>query len=128
MFKALFSIAVLITFLNANILDSAFKKAKAQKKLILVEISKQNCPYCEALEREVFQNPNYLKEIEKNYIIIKLQKNRDKIPSFLKTRFYPTTYILKYDKTIIDELPGYMKSDNFIDFIKEVYRQERKFL
>ncbi len=64
MFKALFSIAVLITFLNANILDSAFKKAKAQKKLILVEISKQNCPYCEALEREVFQNPNYLKEID----------------------------------------------------------------
>ncbi len=128
MFKALFSIAVLITFLNANILDNAFKKAKAQKKLVLVEISKQNCSYCEALEREVFQNPNYLKEIEKNYIIIKLQKNRDKIPSFLKTRFYPTTYILKYDKTIIDELPGYMKSDNFIDFIKEVYRQERKFL
>ncbi len=128
MLRALFSIVILTSFLNAGILDSAFKKAKMQKKLVLVEISKKNCPYCKALEREVFENPNYLKEIEKNYIIIKFQKNRDKIPPFLKVKFYPTTYILKYDGTIIDELPGYMKSKNFIDFIKEVYRQERKFL
>ncbi len=119
-----------LTLLQASnsYLNKALKKAKEEKKLLLIEISKQNCIYCKALDREVFQNPKNLKEIKKEYVILRLQREKDSIPSFLKVKFYPTTYILNPKGSIIDEIPGYIKSKDFIDFIKEVYKQEKRFL
>ena len=128
MFRFLLFVFVSVIFLNASALTEAFKEAKENKKLILVEISKKNCPYCIALDREVFQNPKLLQKITQNYVIVKLQREKDEIPSFLQVKFYPTTYLLKSDGTIVDEIPGYIKSSDFLEFIEEVYRQEKKFL
>jgi thioredoxin-related protein len=80
------------------------------------------------LEREVFSDIRKIKEIEKRYVIVKLKKDKDKIPNFLEVKYYPSTYLLKSDGTIVDEIPGYVKSSDFIEFIEEVYKQEKKFL
>ncbi len=128
MLKASLAILIAAISLFGNGLREAFLKAEKDKKLILVEISKENCPYCVALEREVFEDAEKLKEIKKRYVIVKLKKGKDEIPSFLKAKYYPYTYLLKSDGTVVDEIPGFLKSSDFMEFIEEVYKQEKKFL
>ncbi len=128
MLKVSFAILFCIVSLFGYSLEEAFIKAKKDKKLILVEVSKENCPYCTALEREIFNDTKKVKEIEKRYVIVKLKREKDQIPSFLDVKYYPSTYLLKSNGTIVDEIPGYVKSSDFMEFIEEVYRQEKKFL
>jgi len=128
MIRVLLALVFVLFSLNASSIDEAVKLAKKEHKLIMIEISKQNCIYCKALERTIFENPQRIKQIKQKYIIVRLKKEKDTIPSFLKIKYYPTTYLLKSDGTIVDEMPGYMKSSDFMQFIGEVYRQEKKFL
>ncbi len=128
MIRVLLALIFVLFSLNASSIDEAVKLAKKEHKLIMVEISKKNCPYCKALDRVIFDNPERIAKIKQKYIIVRLKKGRDNIPSFFKIKYYPTTYLMKNDGTIVDEMPGYMKSSDFMEFIGEVYRQEKKFL
>lgn len=128
MIRLLITLIAVLFSLNAASIEQAVALAKKEHKLIMIEISKQNCPYCIALDKAVFKNPKNLKKIKENYIIVRLKKGEDNIPPFLEIKYYPTTYLLKSDGTVVDEMPGFMKSSDFMEFIGEVYRQEKKFL
>ncbi len=88
-------------------------------------VYQDGCFWCEKMERELFDKPSNMAKISRRYRFAKMNKNDPKLPVFLDPHFFPTTYILSPDgKRIVDELPGYMKTDQFLDYIKELYELE----
>jgi thiol:disulfide interchange protein len=58
--------------------EDAWKKAIAEKKLIFVDFTGQNCPVCRINERNVFPLPAVVQEL-KNYVCVKLYT--DNVPN-----------------------------------------------
>ncbi len=98
-----------------------------QPKLKLLYMQMSHCPWCHKMTREVFENPKIATELAKMYTIESRFRGDSDLPSFIQPRFYPTTYILTPDgKKVLDELPGYMEPDRFLDYLTELYELETK--
>jgi len=94
-------------------------------KLQLIYMQMNHCPWCHKMNKEIFENPQIHAKLAKMYTIIKKYRGDKDLPAFIQPRFYPTTYILSADgKKLLDELPGYMESADFVDYLVELYKLE----
>jgi len=101
------------------------KEAIKENKLILVSIEKKDCHYCEKMDKEIFKQKKYMKQIDKNYIQEVVIYGNDKLPANLKVQYFPSNFVLNpKDFSVVDEFVGYIKSDDFVSFLDEVYKQE----
>ena len=97
----------------------------ANEKMILLYVEMDYCPWCKKMDREVFDIEKNLNELQKNYTIKRVKKGNIEIPSFIKTKYYPTTYILSSNEDkLIDELPGYMKAEDYIKYLEILVKVE----
>jgi len=86
-------------------------------KPVLLNIQKSGCGWCEKMNREIFENKDVMKKLKTKFRVIVLNRDFDKIPSFIDVRFFPTTFILNENMTKIeDELPGYMGAHQLLDY------------
>ena len=116
------SVVMLLTTVTTTQLYAA-----SEPKLQLLYVEMAHCPWCHRMEEEIFKNPKWRTEIQKHYTIRKIEKSEEALPLDLKPRFFPTTYILSADDTkLLDELPGYMEPDRFLDYLTELYELETK--
>jgi len=108
---------ILLLFLTTVSLFSAV--TQKHDKMILLYVEMDNCPWCKKMNSEVFDDSSNLNELQKLYEIKKVKKGSNDIPSFIKTKYYPTTYILSSNgEKVVDELPGYMKAEDYLDYLK----------
>ena len=54
--------------------EEAFKKAKEEKKLILLSVGYSTCHWCHVMERESFENEEIAKYLNENFVSIKLDR------------------------------------------------------
>ncbi len=95
------------------------------KKLILVFVELEHCPWCHKMLRETIDNPEYKKSLESHYILAKIKRESGNVPLFLNPKYYPTTYVLSWDGSkVLEELPGYMRTNRFINYLDELYEVE----
>ena len=122
------SIFLLCAFsLNAEFLKAERKKALDEKKLILLSVTKEFCPYCIKMEKDVFENTIYRNQIEKKYLHVTINKEDSRLPQALHVKYFPTNLILSpSDLKIIDDFAGYIEPVSFIELLDEVYAQEFK--
>ncbi len=98
-----------------------------EKKLILVFIEMEHCGWCKKMKRETLDKADSKAEIEKRYLIAKIEKESGDVPLFLHPRFFPTTYVLSSDGSkILEELPGYMENRRFLEYLTELYEVENQ--
>lgn len=103
------------------------KQALREKKLILLNIGSDQCPYCIRMKRDIFNQETYKKRISRKFIYVEIAHNDTKLPKALHVKHLPTNYILSpKDLSIIDEFAGYMKPNDFLGLIEEVYKQTKK--
>lgn len=108
-----------------DFLESERTLALRSDKLILLTVSKENCPYCIQMRRDVFETQKYSQKIQKHYIHVEIDRNDPQLPQSLHVKYYPTNLILHpKDLKVIDEFIGYTKPDIFIELLEEVYDQE----
>ena len=117
-----------VTFsLKANFLEIECNKALKEKKLILLTIKKEGCPYCLKMQKEIFEVPQYEEQIAKKYLHVTIYQDDPIFPKILYVKYFPTNLILSpQDLHIIDEFPGYMNPDFFIELLDEIYAYEFK--
>jgi uncharacterized protein YyaL (SSP411 family) len=70
------------------------EKAKAQKKLIFLSIGYSTCHWCHEMEKESFSDAEVAKQLNKDYIAIKV--DREEYPQLDKK--YQRLYMAKYGK------------------------------
>jgi thioredoxin-related protein len=115
--------AFLFLFLYSSLLFSS--ENTKYGKMLLIYVEMKNCPWCMKMDREVFDNSDNLQRLEKSYFVKRLTKESAEIPTYIKPKYFPSTYILSSDgEKIIDELPGYMKAGDYLDYLKTLYEVE----
>jgi thioredoxin-related protein len=114
-----------LSFVYANDLDAALKKADLENKLVLVEITRDFCPYCERMEKSVLSKADVKALIKKKYIFLKLNLSHDEIPYIFTSKLTPTFYFLNTKGEVLEELMGLMKKSDFIFYLNEISLQEK---
>ena len=116
--KALLFILVLLANISAKNLEN-------EKKLILIVVEMELCPWCHEMNKETFDDASSLKKLKEHFLIAKIKRESGDIPLFLEPKYFPTTYVLSWDGAkVIDELPGYMKKNSYLDYLETLYEVE----
>lgn len=126
-FRIIFMLIIAIQWLNASFLENESVKAYKEKKLILLTVKSDFCPYCIKMKKDIFDVSYYSEKINQHYIHVEIERNDPLLPSALHVKYVPTNFILR-PKTlhIIDEFAGYIKPEHFLELLTEVYDQEVK--
>ena len=96
-------------------------------KMVLLYVEMKNCPWCIKMDKEVFDNSANLEKLKKLYCVKRLTKESLEIPTYIKPKYYPSTYILSSDgDKVIDELPGYMKAEDYIEYLEILFEVENE--
>jgi thioredoxin-related protein len=123
--KILIILIISVVSLIAGNFDNAVEEAKGTKKLILVELEMEFCPYCIRMEKSVLSKRDIQDIIAEKYIFVKLNIHNDEVPGHLTSKLTPTFYFLSNDgDDILDVLHGLTKKSNFEFYLEEIYRQE----
>ena len=122
---------LIIVFMGCLHADTFLQKESAkaikEKKLILLNISSERCPYCVKMKKDVFEDKKYRALIDKKFVYVEMAYNNERIPAELNAKYLPTSYILMpKNLKVADEFVGYLKPDHFLELLDEVYRQEMK--
>lgn len=99
-------------------LRSASKAAELSEttgKPILVYVRSKTCHYCDLMQRNVWQNPQAVNEISKNFIPLKLtrEENADSI-EVLQIKGYPSTLVFSPQRKFLHRIDGYVDSKQFL--------------
>jgi len=125
-FKLFITTLFLIVPLYAEpFLAKESKQAFKEKKLLLVTVSSERCPYCIKMRKEIFNNPKYKATITQKYVYLEVEYDDILLPASLHVKYLPTNYILSpKNLEILDEFAGYIEPKHFIELLEEVYKQE----
>ncbi|MFK5938346.1 MAG: thioredoxin family protein [Sulfurimonas sp.] len=93
--------------------DKALKMQKKSGKIIMVDIMRTECHFCQKMNKNVLQEKEMSKYLEKKFIVVKINLDHDKLPSGMHIDFTPTFYFLDTKQKIIKRVPG---SWNLADF------------
>ena len=74
-----------VTLWAMNFEDAVLKAQKEDKK-ILVELVMESCPFCEQVDKYILTKVDVQTLLDKGYIFLKLDINKDEIPDFLLSR------------------------------------------
>ena len=100
--------------------DDALKLQKKSNKIIMIDVVRSDCQYCEKMDREVFQDIEMSKWLDKRFISVKINLDKEKLPLGLKVHFTPTFYFVNGDSKIVKTVPGSWNIQDFQDLTKGI--------
>lgn len=86
----------------------------------MIDIVRDDCHYCEDMQRDVLSDPKMSQYLEKKFIPVKLNLNRDKLPLGIKVHFTPTFFFVDKHQKIIKKIPGSWNIEDFTDLTKNI--------
>ena len=101
--------------------EIALKKAKKEKKPLMVFMSTLYCPWCRKLESQVLAKEHIDKKIHEKYIPVMLNYDEKKFPeNLLEIKITPTLYIVDPQSGKIEEkIVGYNNRSAFLHLLKK---------
>ncbi len=107
--------------------NEAIKKAKEQKKNIMLLVVSTHCPWCRKFEQRVLLKKDTNDLIQKNYIPLVLNKNTDKFPKKYNKAISPIVYFIDY-KTLksYDMTVGFNSKEDFLQILKKDNEKNEK--
>lgn len=100
--------------------DEAVKIAQEQNKRIYMLIVSENCRWCKKFERTTLKDEKLLQRLSKQYVILRLSREMDDIPSKFKTTPIPRHYFLSNSGEVIFPVVGYRDVETFNSFLDTV--------
>lgn len=108
--------------------DEGLKRAEAEKKNLLVDLTASWCGWCKKMEKETFADTSVINTINTNYIPVKVWGDSDKLldikgykisekdlaTSVFGVQGYPTFYVICADgEKLLNKVIGYRPTDAF---------------
>jgi thioredoxin-related protein len=118
-----------IAWFNGSV-DQAMAAAARDDKLLFIYWGAKWCPYCQALRKTVFTQPDF---IEKTTLFVPVYLDAD-LPGaqvwgeIFKVSGYPTLLILKPDRTELARLSGGMDLSQYATVLDEALEDQRPIL
>lgn len=99
-------------------LNSVLKQAKKENKLIFVDCYFTGCIPCAQMDENVFPNELVKAEMDKNFLMLKVDIFKDKLGDTLKVQHilngFPTFLVLNSDGKLISSSSGYKDPGNLL--------------
>lgn len=107
--------------------NAAMQKARNDKKVVLIKIRSDNCPYCDELDTIMRTNNTVKKLINENYIVVNTNNSREELPLGIEVRLTPSLAFVRPDtKQVVMITPGIEALGELIDILREGVRDGRK--
>ena len=100
--------------------DMALKEQKLSHKPIMIDVVRTGCHYCSKMEKNVFEDKEMAKWIEKRFIPVKLDLDTDRLPLGITVMFTPTFYFVNSKQEIIKRVPGSWNIQDFKDLTENI--------
>ncbi|WP_293306785.1 thioredoxin family protein [Pedobacter sp. UBA5917] len=118
----------------AQNLKEVLKQAKKENKLVFVDCYFTGCIPCAEMDKDVFPNAAVKAEIEKNFLILKVDIFKDKLGDTLKVQHilngFPTFLVLNGDGKLISSSSGFKDPGNLLNLFTDARKKaaQRQFL
>jgi|GEM_PF-495231 len=100
--------------------NRAMRLAKKNKKIVLLKIHSDNCPFCDELDRVLARNSRVKKIINRNYMMVGLNNSREKLPLGIEVKLTPSLVFIRPDtKKVTMITPGIEALGELINVLKE---------
>ncbi len=101
--------------------DEGMMLGNSEGKKIFIYFWADWCRYCHVMERETFKNHSVVSYLEKNFIAIKVDSDREiKISNMFKVRGLPDNWFFSENGEVIGHRPGYIPPDAFMEILKSI--------
>jgi thioredoxin-related protein len=98
-------------------LNSAFEKAKEEKKLLIVMAVSDDCQWCEKMKKNTFSNPKVAKKL-KNYVLVMADRETpDEKEQLYPFKHVPIIFFMTHERETLDELQGYFDPEDFLEYL-----------
>ncbi|HQS66714.1 MAG TPA: thioredoxin family protein [Sulfuricurvum sp.] len=112
--------------------DMAVQTAKEQKKLLMIVVVGDYCPWCKKFERKTLKDSEVMAKVNENFvgIIIDKYKDKGKYPKEYYAPLIPAVFFIdpKNEKSLFETV-AYMKPDEFMenmDYALNANKAEKK--
>ena len=94
---------------------------KTQGKVVFVFFWADWCTYCHTMDRETFHNQSVVDLLEKNFIAVKVDSDREqKLSNLFKIRGLPDNWFFSKNGSVLGHRPGYIPADTFIKILRSI--------
>ena len=100
--------------------DEAIKLQKKTGKVIMIDVMRTGCHYCQKMNKTVLQEKEMTRFLEKYFISVRLNLDHDKLLEGMHIDFTPTFYFIDKTGKIIKRLPGSWTSEDFKFILKKI--------
>jgi len=98
--------------------NKALQKAKNQNKEVMMMYSATWCPECNYMKEVVFKNKNIVKYIQKHFIVLTLDIQKDKLPKGFNYIGIPTFFFIDKNSKEKNKIVGGSKANIFLQNLK----------
>ena len=100
--------------------EDALKLQKKSNKIIMIDVVRTGCHYCEDMDKKVFQNAAMSRWLDERFISVKMNLDKEKLPLGIKVNFTPTFYFINRNNKIVKTIPGSWNIEDFKDLTKDI--------
>jgi len=107
--------------------DEGMALGKRQGKKMYIYFWAEWCGFCKKMERETLSKSLVSSYLNKNFISIKVNSDKEKeTASLYYVRGFPTSWFLTEDGQKISNLPGYVPPDMFLRILEFIHSDSYK--
>ena len=100
--------------------EDALKLQKKNKKVIMIDVVRTDCHYCEDMQKNVLDDPEMSKYLSKKFISVKMDFDKQTLPLGIKVNFTPTFFFVDANNVVIKTVPGSWNIEDFTDLTKNI--------
>jgi glyoxylase-like metal-dependent hydrolase (beta-lactamase superfamily II) len=98
----------------------AIKRAQREKRIVLLKVRSDNCPFCDELDRTLKSNNQVKRLINKHYIMVQMNNSRDHLPLGIQVGVTPSLVFIRPDQKRVEMIiPGIETLSELINVLKE---------
>lgn len=120
--KVLFFILFITNSLFAQVQWHEYDKAVEAKnsKIIMVMLGRESCPACAYMNDVVFSDVKIQNELNKNFLPVHVDVDKDFVPDGLTYIGTPTFYFLTHTEKVLLKTQGAYNVKDFLDILEKV--------
>jgi thioredoxin-related protein len=99
--------------------NDAFQIAQKERKIIMMTVVANNCPFCEKMEKEVVSESSVAEVLEDDFVLVKVNEDEEAVPFGMSRMMTPTYIFIDKTENILFMVPGSYTKDEFLEFLQQ---------
>ncbi len=98
---------------------TAFAVAQKEHKNVMVFVESQTCRWCKKMKYRTFSDEAVQKRLEPFVLVKVMSEDSDATKHLPAIQGAPTTFFMKENKEVLQEVLGYFNAEDFISYIND---------